>query len=279
MCRWIAYTGTPIFIEQIVTLPTHSLVEQSMNAQMNYSSEGKLLNLNADGFGIGWYAEKDEPGLFKDELPAWSNENMHEICKQVRAHTFFAHVRARTTGVVQRSNCHPFKYKNWLFQHNGYVSEFEVMRQDLHEEISPEFYPALVGTTDSETIFLLALTYGLMDDPKAAMQKVVKKLQSVSKDQKTNGIINLSCTISDGNTLWTLRYADNAKPHSQFYSTRSNWVCDEKGEKKIKQPKSIIIVSEPFDFHDDALDDKWIEIPPNSFTTSRNNNIEIENFM
>jgi predicted glutamine amidotransferase len=279
MCRWLAYTGDPIFIEQLVVIPTHSLVQQSLNAQMNFTTQGKLLSLNADGFGIGWYAEKEEPGLFKDELPAWSSENMHEICKQVRAHTFMAHVRARTTGVVQRSNCHPFKYKNWIFQHNGFVSEFEAIRQDLHEDIAPEIYPSLVGTTDSETMFLLALSFGLMENPKLGMQKMVKRLRQAAKDQKTTGDLNLSCSFSDGQSLWTVRYAENEKPHTQFYTKRVNGLLDKDFKKASEPSQSVLIVSEPLDCCDESLYEKWTEIPPNSFTTTRNNEITIEPFM
>lgn len=275
MCRWIAYCGAPIFIEQIVTLPDHSLVAQSINAEMNFTSEGTLVSLNADGFGVGWYGEKDEPGLFKDELPAWSNENLHEICKHTKASIFFAHVRARTTGVVQRSNCHPFKYKNWLFQHNGHIDAFEVLRQDLHKDIAPEFYAELSGTTDSETFFLLALTYGLMDDPKKALKKAVERVRAVAKEKNTSGIINLSCTVSDGDKVWTIRYAEKEAPMTQFYSTASDWISDESGEETIKQNKSVIIVSEPID----KLSKEWIEIPPNAFTTTIGNHIEIEDFI
>ena len=153
MCRWIAYSGQPIFIEQLITLPAHSLVEQSFNTEMNFRSDGSLMSTNGDGFGIGWYAEKPEPGLYKDPRPAWSNSNLRELCKQIRSRIFFAHVRATTTGAVQQSNCHPFKYKNWLFQHNGDVSEFKKIRRDLQMDISPELYPELTGTTDSETFF------------------------------------------------------------------------------------------------------------------------------
>lgn len=274
MCRWIAYSGKPIFIEQVVTLPNHSLVQQSINAQMNYDDSGSLLSVNADGFGIGWYGERDDPGLFRDEIPAWSDENLHELCHQIKSGLFFAHVRARTTGPVQKTNCHPFKYKNWIFQHNGGVSGFEVLRQELNDDIAPEIYLELKGTTDSETIFLLALTFGLMENPKKALQQVVKCLRQVSIDQKTKGAMNLSCAVSDGEKIWTIRYSEKEKTMTQFYSKRSNWVCDEEG-KKIDQPDSIIIVSEPID----RLDNEWIEVPENSFTEIYKDQIKIETFM
>ena len=275
MCRWIAYTGRSIFIEQVVTLPTHSLVKQSIDARMRFSEEGTLLSINADGFGVGWYSDRTEPGLFKDELPAWANENLHEICKHVKANIFFAHVRARTTGAVQRSNCHPFKYKNWMFQHNGSIGEFEKIRQDLHKDIAPELYPKLKGTTDSETFFLLALTYGLQNDPKDAIKKTIKRIQKAFSNHKVKGDINLSSSLSDGKTLYTTRYAENVTPLTQFYSYDSNWVHDSSYKSALKQSEteSTIFVSEPLD----RLDHKWIEVPDNSFTVTVGNQVQIEN--
>lgn len=279
MCRWIAYSGQPIYIEQLVTLPTHSLVEQSLHAEMNFKNDGSLMSVNADGFGIGWYAERQEPGVFKDKNPAWNDENLREVCKQVRARIFMAHVRASTTGAVQRSNCHPFKYKNLLFQHNGHLDCFEVLRRDLQMDIAPELFPHLKGTTDSETLFLLALTYGLETELKEALQKTVKRVLEACEDNNIEPVLNLSCALSDGQTLYALRHATGDKPKSQFYTTHSGWLhnIDEPDPsvdiRNIEE--NIIVVSEPLD----RLDDKWIEIPENSFTTIRNNNIEVEDFL
>ena len=80
MCRWIAYTGEPIFLDRLVTKPAHSLVEQSINANLQFKEDGSLWTTNGDGFGIGWYASKPEPGLFKDAMPAWNDQNLHELC-------------------------------------------------------------------------------------------------------------------------------------------------------------------------------------------------------
>src|SRR5688572_20786995 len=98
MCRWIAYIGKPIYIDTLVTKPSRSLVEQSLNSKMSFTQEGSLLTTNGDGFGVGWYAGKEEPGLFKGAEPAWGNENLNEICSQVKAHIFMAHIRAASTG-------------------------------------------------------------------------------------------------------------------------------------------------------------------------------------
>ena len=279
MCRWIAYSGQPIFIEQLITLPAHSLVEQSFNTEMNFRSDGSLMSTNGDGFGIGWYAEKPEPGLYKDPRPAWSNSNLRELCKQIRSRIFFAHVRATTTGAVQQSNCHPFKYKNWLFQHNGDVSEFKKIRRELQMDISPELYPELKGTTDSETFFLLALSYGLQENPKLGLRKMVERVEKALVDNgMPDGRLNLSCAISDGQKVHTLRYAKNAKSKTQFYSAESGWIdgvdCPVEGASYFPE-ENIVAVSEPLDDYDN----KWNEIPDNSFATIFQSDVTIETFM
>ena len=90
MCRWIAYRGESIALEQYVTAPAHSLVEQSLKALESTAST------NGDGFGLGWYAELEEPGLYREVRPAWSDENLRHLCRHIRSRLFFAHVRAST---------------------------------------------------------------------------------------------------------------------------------------------------------------------------------------
>ncbi|MCS4308541.1 glutamine amidotransferase [Rheinheimera pacifica] len=274
MCRWIAYTGKPIYLDTLVTKPDHSLVVQSRHSQMNYTNSGQLLSTNGDGFGIGWYDKRASPGLFKDDLPAWHNTNLNNLCHQVKSHTFMAHIRATTTGDIQRTNCHPFSYKNWLFQHNGHVSNFPKLRRQLQLKIAPKLYPHLQGTTDSETFFLLALTYGLQENPKAAMQKMVAEVLQTLKQIDKQGVLNLSCAISDGNKLYTVRYSHNEAPMTQFVSTDASCL-EEFDDSKPQIPSgSTIVVSEPLDH----VSDKWTTIDSNTFTTIYRSNIKTERF-
>jgi len=277
MCRWIAYTGQPIYIDQIVTVPTHSLVKQSLDTKLRFSADGDLLSVNGDGFGIGWYNNKDIPGLYRDESPAWSNENLHSLASQIRARTFFAHIRASTAGSVQRSNCHPFKYKNWLFQHNGHVSDFDAIKQALYCDVSPEFFTKIEGNTDSELFFYMALSYGLQDNPKEALQKTVQRFQQEAATAGTEAEINISCALSDGETLYTLRYAENDKANSQFYSSEFN-VCETTELSDEECPVAgdhIVVVSEPLD----SLEGHWKEIPENTFGVIKDMEIFLETFL
>ncbi len=271
MCRWIAYSGPPVFINEVVSLPEHSLVEQSINSKLNFGADGSLMSMNGDGFGLGWYHELEMPGLFKDERPAWGDINFHNLCEQIKSPLFLSHVRAATTGATQRSNCHPFKYKNWLFQHNGSISNFEVLRQDLQSDIDPDIFLGLQGTTDSETFFLLAMTYGLNHDPKAALQKAVKRVQISARDNKTDGALNLSCTLSDGEKLYTMRYAEKAESKTQFFAYGLTWLETKAGLQK----DGITVVSEPLEHNSEF----WAELPDNSFSCVRDNEIFVEKFM
>lgn len=275
MCRWLAYSGKPIFLDTLVTQPAHSLVAQSLHSKLNVSPAGILLSTNGDGFGIGWYNKRSEPGVFRDDKPAWHDENLKNLCYQVRSHIFFAHIRATTTGNVQRTNCHPFQFKNWLFQHNGHVSHFEQIRRELQLEIAPELYPFIRGTTDSETFFLLALTYGLMENPKTALQKMVRRVLVAINRHGSDGVLNLSCALSDGDKLYTLRFSHNEEPMTQFYSTDTGCFIDLEGKTRPMPNDSVVVVSEPLD----KASDKWNSIPHNTFTTIVKQQVSSESFL
>lgn len=73
MCRWAAYVGNPIFLEEIISRPGHSLINQSHYATQCHSA------INADGFGVAWYADRPEPGLYRDVMPTWSGPNLRSL--------------------------------------------------------------------------------------------------------------------------------------------------------------------------------------------------------
>ncbi|MBM5781864.1 MAG: class II glutamine amidotransferase [Pelagibacterales bacterium] len=223
-------------------------------------------------FGVGWYSDKTEPGLFKDAEPAWANENLYEICSHVKARIFMAHVRAASTGSVQRTNAHPFKYKNWLFQHNGFIGNFDLIRRDLHAKLSHDQYNLIRGTTDSEVIFRLAISFGLMQNPQQAIEETILFIKKTCKKNKIDPQITMSCVLSDGDAIYTIRYSTTKKPSSQFYSKQEDCLQDIGDNQTIIPNNSIIIVSEPLD-HNSKL---WKEMPINSFSTIRNGLVHIE---
>jgi glutamine amidotransferase len=126
MCRWAAYIGAPIFLEEIVSRPGHSLIHQS-----HCATECKTA-INADGFGIAWYGERPEPGLYRDVLPAWSDPNLRSLTAQVKSRLFLAHVRASTGTATSRNNCHPFAVGRWSFMHKLHAARKAMKRRDSY---------------------------------------------------------------------------------------------------------------------------------------------------
>ena len=162
MCRWAAYRGPQIFMEEVIASPCQSLIVQSQHAR-----EGKA-ETNGDGFGIAWYSHRPDPGVYRDILPAWSDPNLRNLARQVRSHLFLAHVRASTGTATNRANCHPFAVGRWCFMHNGQIAGYDRLRRQLDALLPDELYRHRLGTTDSEVMFLLALALGLDSEPAAA---------------------------------------------------------------------------------------------------------------
>jgi len=213
MCRWLAYSGKPVLIEDLLYRPKHSLIAQSLHSTMGAEPT------NGDGFGIGWYGVGDEPGVFHSIEPAWNDRNLHELSRQVESPLVFAHIRASTGSPVQQTNCHPYRYRNWLFMHNGMIRDFHLLKRDLVLEISPELYPLIEGSTDTEVLFHLALTYGLEQDPPTAVAHAVGLVEEVGKEHGVEHPIQMTVATTDGNKIWAFRYSSEGDSRSLFYST------------------------------------------------------------
>src|SRR5919108_4896553 len=167
MCRWLGYFGDPIRPEELLYQPARSLIEQSK------SHAPDVAIANGDGFGLGWYGTADGPGLFRSESPAWGDRNLREISAQLCSPLFLAHVRAATgTAAVQQTNCHPFRHGRWLFVHNGFIEAFDRLHRELLMAVDPGLFRSVEGTTDSEVMFYLALTFGLDDDPLGGLERM-----------------------------------------------------------------------------------------------------------
>ena len=118
MCRWLTYCGDPIYLDKVLFEPRNSLISQSLRARHSH------VTTNGDGFGIGWYGERPTPGVYRDILPAWNDQNLKSLAHQIRSGLFLAHVRAATGTATSRANCHPFAHGKWLFMHNGQIGGY-----------------------------------------------------------------------------------------------------------------------------------------------------------
>ena len=211
MCRWVAYAGPEIYLEDILFNQSNSISSQS------YSAKESVWTTNGDGFGVAWYTQRTTAGLFKDVLPAWNDNNLRSLAAHIRTNLFFAHVRATTGTSISRSNCHPFIWKNWTFMHNGQIGGWKTCRKEYESHISHDYFSLRDGSTDSEAIFLLALTLGLPDNPiKAITQAIEIALQTMDKHHIQEPL-RASIAVSNGQSIWAFRYSNDANSPSLYF--------------------------------------------------------------
>ena len=117
MCRWMAWSGQPVIVEELLFKTQHGLVDQSLHSRMGAETT------NGDGFGLGWYGAGEGPGVYHSVSPAWGDANLRELAAHIESPLFLAHVRATTGTAIQQTNCHPFRHGKWLFVHNGVIAE------------------------------------------------------------------------------------------------------------------------------------------------------------
>ncbi len=272
MCRWLAYSGSPVLIEEMLYKPQHSLIDQSLHARLGVDTT------NGDGFGLGWYSpDSHTPALFRSIEPAWNDRNLREVAGHVESPLFLAHIRASTGTAVQQTNCHPFRHENWIWVHNGLVNDFHLIKRDLALAVDESLYPQMEGSTDSEMLFYLALTFGLEDDPPAAVERMVGFVEEVGHRHGTEHPIQMTIGTTDGKDVWAFRYSSEGNSRTLYYSTDVRSIrklYPERTRLQELSDESRLIVSEPLG----DLPGVWNEVPESSYGVIREGDDEMHPF-
>jgi glutamine amidotransferase len=254
MCRWLAYYGNPIRPETLLYDAEHSLVEQSRRDRLAGGFP------NADGFGLGWYGDRDFPGLYRSIAPAWADRNLRELAGQIEAPLFLAHVRAATGTPVEQTNCHPFRHGRWLFVHNGFIDDYLRLRRELLLAVDPGVFGGIEGTTDSELMFHLALTFGLDEDPLGALERMAGFVEETGKGHGVAEPLQMTVGLSDGERVYAARYASGPVVNSLYVTAdasavRALYPDDDRFRDLGDEARAI--VSEPLG----DLPGVWQEVP------------------
>ena len=255
MCRWVGYLGNPIAPRELLHDPQCSLIEQSRRYAPNMEIP------NGDGTGLGWYEHRTEPALFRSITPAWGDENLLELATEIRTRLFLAHVRAGTGTPVQQTNCHPFRYRNWLFVHNGHVAGYQRLRRDLLLAVHADLFGNIAGSTDSELMFHLALTFGLTDDPIAGIARMAGFVEATAGAAGlAEPALQMTVGVSDGVRLYAVRYASGPEANTLFVSQDPQSVRmlypDDEALVHFGDDARVV-VSEPLT----NLPGAWLEVP------------------
>jgi predicted glutamine amidotransferase len=250
----MGWSGQPVIVEELLFKPKHGLVDQSLHSRLGVETT------NGDGFGLGWYGQGEGPAMYRSIQPAWGDANLRELASHIESHMFLAHVRATTGTPVQQTNCHPFRHGRWMFVHNGVVNDFEHMRRELMLAVAPGLFADIQGSTDSEVIFHLALTFGLEHDPVRAVEQAIGLIEATAEKHGIEHAVQASMGLTDGERLWAFRYSTERKSRTLFVSEQAETVhrlYPENERLRRFRDDDRIVVSEPLS----DLPGAWVEIP------------------
>ncbi len=254
MCRWLAYSGSPVRLEDLLYKPENSLVMQSRHSRLGVETT------NGDGFGVGWYGDQATPGVFRGTGPAWNDPNLRELSAHASAGRIFAHIRASTGSAVQQTNCHPFRHDRWLWMHNGLIADFPAVKRELVLAVDPVLYNGIEGSTDSEVLFFLALTFGLEQDPPAAVAQAVGLVEDIGRRHGIEHPVQMTVATTDGEVTWAFRYSSEGRSRSLFHSADISALRLQYPDNPVLHNVSEdarLVVSEPLG----SLRGAWQEVP------------------
>lgn len=204
------------------------------------------------------------PSPAQGHRPRLEQPQPEEIADHVRSPLFFAHIRASTGTAVQQTNCHPFRHGRWMWMHNGAIADFHLMRRDLSLLVDPGLYSDIEGTTDSEMMFYLAITFGLDEDPPGAVARMVGVVERSGRDHGVEFPVQMTVAVSDGERLWAFRYSSQGESRSLFYSTRVDTLRELHPDLAFLRgvsDETRLIVSEPLG----DLPGAWNEVPESTY--------------
>lgn len=239
MCRHLAYLGPPVTLASLVLDPPHSLQRQSYEPR-----EQNRGVVNADGFGVGWYAPsiRPEPARYRSTQPIWADSSFASLAPVVSSPAVVASVRSATPpNPVERSGVAPYGSGRWLFSHNGSVDGYRPaesaseatpggVRRDMIEAVSAERLAAMDGATDSELLFAM-----ILDElaggapPEEAVATTVTRVARMASAR-------LNLLLTDGTVLFASAYGESLYMRQDGHST--------------------LVASEPLDG-----DDAWEPVP------------------
>jgi glutamine amidotransferase len=284
MCRALLYLGEPVLLDHLLYQPDSALVRQSYMPKM-------LHLLNLAGFGMrAWDAssrEPDRPFSYASDSLAVFDRNLKGLAEKIAASCVLAHVRGvpyHTRVEIAVQNVHPFQFAGvpLVLAHNGDLARFAEMKPLLAPHVKPEFAQQIRGTTDSEWIYALVVSFlkNPLSRPGAVElhDAVARALQVIRDARAELGIATASPVnlfITDGTQLAAARYcfdfgcypedaADFVPGHLNYYSLwytagRDYGLHD--GEWKMtggsENATSVLIASEPLTRDTNA----WVEIP------------------
>ena len=248
MCRHLAYLGPPAMLRSLLTDPPHSLFRQAWAPRRQ-----RYGTVNADGFGIGWYADGDPvPARYRRGTPIWGDQSLPDLVRVTRSRAVLAAVRSATEGMAAGEQAAaPFADGRWLFSHNGRLDGWpESAAKLLAGPSDAALLLSLEAMVDSA--FLWALTMRRLragDDMASALAWTIGAAEAAGTAGRFNFLLTDGHAIAAtacGDTLWYRR-----RPAAGS------------GVSGDTTPSSVTVASEP---DDDGPG--WTEVPDRHVLTA-----------
>jgi len=152
MCRHLAYLGPPVTLRSVLIDPPYGLYRQAWAPRRQ-----RYGTVNADGFGVGWYAPDDPaPARYRRPVPIWGDESFADIARVTRASALLAAVRSATVGTdLSTAAVAPFASGPWLFSHNGVLDGWPRSASGLAATLPADSLLGLEARVDSALLWAL----------------------------------------------------------------------------------------------------------------------------
>ncbi|MFC3572491.1 ergothioneine biosynthesis protein EgtC [Streptomyces yaanensis] len=256
MCRHLAFLGPEEPLGGVLVEPPHSLYRQSWAPRKQRHG-----TVNADGFGVGWYAEGDPvPARYRRAGPIWGDQSFADLARVVRSGAFLAAVRDATEGsAAGEAAAAPFAAGRWLFSHNGAVAGWPRSVADLAGSLPPAELLSLEARCDSAFVWALVLDrLRAGDDGGQALADTVAAVAAAAPASRLNLLLTNGETITAtawGDTLWYL--AEPGRLPQGLDSARPGGI-------------PIVVASEPYDD-----DPRWQEVPDRTLLAATRTDVQL----
>jgi gamma-glutamyl hercynylcysteine S-oxide hydrolase len=229
MCRHFAFLGPELPLGQLLVEPAHSLFRQSWAPRHQ-----RYGTVNADGFGVGWYANGDPvPARYRRPGPIWADLSFADLARVVRSGAVLAAVRdATVAGADGEAAAAPYAAGPWLFSHNGAVRGWPGTLAPLARSLPAAELLSLEARCDSALLWALVV-HRLRDGDELgqALADTVREAAEAAPGSRLNLL------LTDGETIAATAWGDTL------------WYLAEPGRRTV-------VASEPYDD-----DPHWREVP------------------
>ena len=229
MCRVLAYIGPEIPLEDLLMKPENSLINQALDPERHPE-------LQLAGWGFGAWGQHllkpDEPFIYRRPMAAFYDDNVSRMLPSIQASTVLAHVRAAAydaKAVLVDENCHPFSFEGtpWIVAQNGYLPGWQILQRELLPHCKDEYLKQMLGTTDTEFIYVLLLSLlesNGDEDVQRAVEELLRLIAAAMKTLELPGLTKLKMALVAPDRIiginWGLGHQGEVDPSGDWRELR-----------------------------------------------------------